>query len=143
MLRRACGLLLAVGLVPAASGGAVCLAHWTGHTTASPSAHEARAHEGHALDAHTHHAPGHSHGERAPMPPSDDIASAGPSDTDHAPAHDPTAPCTALAACGAAAAPESTGAITAAALPHAAVRIAAHTMPRGPAYTPDVPPPRR
>jgi hypothetical protein len=126
-MRRACGLLLAIGLVPAASGGALCLAHWTDDFATSETAqtngpHDHAAHS-HAAHAHAHHAPD------APAP--------------DAPAHDDAAPCTALAACGVAAAPEAPRALAAPPLPHTAVHIAAHTLPRGPAYTPDVPPPRR
>ena len=50
-LRRACGLLLAIGLVPAASGGAVCLSHWGSAATTS-SAAQADAHAAHAPAAH-------------------------------------------------------------------------------------------
>lgn len=151
-LRRACGLLLAIGLLPAASGGAVCFEHW-GSVDAMPAhadahvhgAHEASAahaaHANHARDAQAHLAHGHDVDT-----PANDAAAESPAERDTdalPPAHEGTAPCTALAACGTAAAIEQPRAIPAPRPPHAVVRIAAHALPRGPVHAPDVPPPRR
>jgi hypothetical protein len=141
-LRRACGLLLAIGLVPAASGGAVCLSHWNGDAgrTAAPEASAHTAHAAHAPSAHDHHAPS-AHEYHAPDTTSDAPTSGAPASD--APAHDAAAPCTALAACGVAAAPEPTRQLAVPSLPHSNVRITEHALPRGPAHAPDVPPPRR
>jgi len=143
-LRRACGLLLAIGLVPAASGGAVCLSHWgsaaTTSSAAQADAHAAHAPAAHAPAAHEHHA-ALAHAHHAPDTASEAPASGAPASD--APTHDATAPCTALAACGVAAAPEPTRQLAVPSLPHSNVRITEHALPRGPAHAPDVPPPRR
>lgn len=143
-LRRACGLLLAIGLLPAASGGAVCLEHW-GSVGAMPAHADAHVHGAPgAPDAHAHHA--HAHHAHAVATPAHDTAAESPAERQAdapPPAHEDAAPCTALAACGTVVAIEQLRAIAAPRAPQAVVRIAAHALPRGPVHAPDVPPPRR
>jgi hypothetical protein len=163
LMRRLGALALAVGLLPAASGGAACVAHWVGgdlhaqsaaqtsrvhatheDATSGHAAHEHATHEdatsGHAAHEHAAHmAPEHAayaHGAHA------NGAHADPS-PDAPPAHDAEAPCTALAACGVLAAVESPARALSPNAPAVAVRSGEHLAPPGPAPAPDVPPPRR
>jgi hypothetical protein len=131
-LRRTCGLLLAIGLLPAAAGGAVCLEHQAGHRAAVPTV-DLPADDGPAGDPHAHQ-PHHAH-----QPP----GHPGPEPSGHLPAHDGSAPCTALAACGGVAVLEPTRAPAATPAPRAVLGGAGLALPTGPARTPDVPPPRR
>jgi hypothetical protein len=126
-LRRLVALLLAVGLLPAASGGSVCLSHW-GQVADAP---DAVTTTGGTDDAHAHH--GHAHGQ--PSAP-DDQSPTGAPQTDAAP------PCTALAACGVLVTVEPTRPLAASTAVPRAVAQRAHAIPPGPASAPDVPPPR-
>ncbi len=133
-LRRLVALLLAVGLLPAASGGSVCLAHWGLDASAAKHEHGGSVpevqHVGHDAEsqAHAHH---------GVTPPS-----SGTPDGGSAPTNDQPAPCTALSACGVLVTVDATRpAATPAATPRA-VAQRAHTIPPGPASAPEVPPPR-
>jgi hypothetical protein len=126
LMRRLFALVLAVGLLPAASGGAACVAHWVGGDLHAQSAGHA-AHAEHAAHAPT--APtAAEHGGHGPHAP---------------PSHDTDAPCTALAACGVLAAVDTPTPALARVAPAAVVRSGVSLAPPGPAPAPDVPPPRR
>lgn len=136
-MRRLFGLALAVGLLPAASGGAVCVAHWVGGELHAQSGIDASV----ADDAHATHsahlAPQHAAHEHAAH---EHGAPASPGDPS---SHETDAPCTALAACGALAAVESPGRPLPPVTPSFVVRTGQQLAPPGPASAPDVPPPRR
>lgn len=152
-MRRLFALALAVGLLPAASGGAACVAHWVGgdlhaqsagHRADEPASHEHMAHAAYAPASHEHmasdaHAPA-SHEHIVHAPAESEHHQQGP----HAPvSHDTEAPCTALASCGVLAAVDAPSPARTPTTPAAAVRSGVHLAPPGPAPAPDVPPPRR
>lgn len=131
-MRRLGALALAVGLLPAASGGAACVAHWVGGDLHAQSPeHASSAHDAHAAHS-AHMTPDHAAAEHG-----------APASPDAPPAHDTEAPCTALAACGVLAALESPTRPLPPDAPAVAVRSGQPLASPGPAPAPDVPPPRR
>ena len=134
-------VVLAAGLLPAASGGAACLAHWG---TADAAAHEAHGHVAHhavvAQPIEVHAAAEHDvHAHHAPEPTAD-ASAAGESDAPPASHDEP--PCTALATCGALVTPERAVAPVRVAAAATARVLQSAERPVGPHAGPDVPPPR-
>jgi hypothetical protein len=139
LLRHWLALTLALGLVPAASGGALCLAHWFGAPAGEAAVAVHTLHAAHA--AHGHSAHDHAaHGVTSDA--STDASRPHDGALDHAPSSDDAPPCSALAACGTAAAVEAPRLARAPVAPRAALLALADDRPAAPAPAPDVPPPR-
>jgi hypothetical protein len=148
LMRRLFALVLAVGLLPAASGGAACVAHWVGgdlHAqSAGHAAHEGTSHTQTSVEPAMHEHAAHEHVAHAAHAPTAPTAAEHGGHGPHAPpSHDTDAPCTALAACGVLAAVDTPTPALARVAPAAVVRSGVSLAPPGPAPAPDVPPPRR